>query len=110
MLYCQNCMLLASDTECSVCGSKKLREARENDPVYIITKDFIFAGSIEDILTQNDIPCLKKPLIGAALAARTGYAEVYQFFVPFGAYSKAKELLFNFFEGEERISGEPGSE
>ncbi|MEI6101911.1 MAG: hypothetical protein WCP73_08745 [Eubacteriales bacterium] len=102
MLYCEDCMCLTEENECPFCGNKKLREARENDPVYIITKDFIFAESIEDILTQNNIPCIKKDLMGAGLAARTGYATTYQFFVPFGAFAKAKELLYNFFEEEDK--------
>lgn len=100
MLYCENCMCFASENECPSCGSVKLREAAENDPVYLITKDAVFAGAIEDILSQNEIPCLKQGLLGAGLAARTGYAETYRFFVPFGAYGKARELLCNFFDKE----------
>ena len=103
MLYCENCMRFASDIECPFCGRKKLREARENDPVYLIAKDAILAGSIEDILSQNDIPCLKKGLIGAGITSRIGTAnETYQFFVPLSAYGKAKELLYNFFAGEDK--------
>lgn len=103
MLYCENCMYLTSDIACPLCGRKKLREARENDPVYLITKEAVFAASIEDILTQNDIPCLKKGLIGAGITSRIGFAkETYKIFVPFSAYSKAKELLCNFFDGEDQ--------
>lgn len=100
MLYCGNCLKLNSEDEkCSLCGGK-LREARENDPVYLISLDHIFAESLIEILTKNKIPSLKQPLVGAGLAPRTGYAEVYQIFVPFGAYSKAKELAYNFSEKE----------
>ena len=101
MLYCQNCMNLTSENnKCSFCGGK-LREVREDDPVYLVSKDHIFTKSIEEILTRNNIPCLKQPLLGAGLAARTGSAETYQIFVPFGAYSKAKELIYIFIEKEE---------
>jgi len=100
MLYCPNCMELTSDTKkCSLCGSK-LREARADDPVYLVTKDHIFTGSIEEILAKNNIPCLKKPLYGAGLANRTGYAEIYRIYVPFGLYGKAKDLIYNFLEEE----------
>jgi len=98
MLYCEDCMNITSENECPFCGRKKCREAKENDPVYLIAKDNIFAAVIEDILTQNGIPFLKQGLLGAGLVSRTGYAETYQFFVPFGGYAKAKELLYNFFE------------
>lgn len=101
MLYCENCMYLAPDAACPSCGRKKLREPRDSDPVYLITKDAIIAASIEDILIQNGIPCLKKGLIGAGITSRIGFTnEVYRFFVPFGAYGKAKELLDNFFDEE----------
>ncbi len=101
MLYCQNCMILTSDNnKCPVCNGK-LREAREDDPVYLVEKDHIFTESIEEILAQNNIPSLKKPLFGAGLAPRTGYAETYQIYVPFRFYDKAKELIYNFIEKEE---------
>lgn len=102
MLYCEDCKSLTADSECPSCGSKKLREAKENDPVYLLTKDAVFAASIEDILAQNDISCLKNPLLGAGFVARTGCPEFYKFFVPFGAYNKAEELLYNFFDGEDK--------
>jgi len=80
--------------KCGHCGSNKLREPKENDPVYLITKNIVWSGGIEDILTENNIPYLKKGLLGAGVASRTGYGmEDYKYFVPFGAYKKSKELL-----------------
>ena len=59
-----------------------------------MTKDAIWAGGIEDILTKNNIPYLKQGLLGADITSKAGSAmEKYQFFVPFGAYKKSKELL-----------------
>jgi hypothetical protein len=87
--------LTADRDKCSVCGGR-LRQAQDDDPVYIVEKDHIFTEAIEEILAQNGIPCLKKPLFGAGLAPRTGYAETYRIYVPFGALSKAKKLLDNF--------------
>ena len=103
MLYCEDCKLLCSGDECSCCGNKnKLRAPKGNDPVYLITKDAIFAAGIEDILKKNDIPCLMQGELGEGIISRIGYTkETYRFFVPFGAYNKSKELLSNFFEGED---------
>ena len=63
MLYCQNCMdLTAERDKCPVCGGR-LREAKEDDPVYLIEKDHIFTQAIEEILAQNGIPSFKKALV-----------------------------------------------
>lgn len=103
MLYCENCMALVYENQCPSCGTKKLREAKENDPVYLITKDAILSASIEDILNQNEIPCQKRGILGEGIISRLGYTfETYHFFVPFGAYKKSKELLYNFFENEDK--------
>jgi hypothetical protein len=98
MRYCKKCKLLCSGEECEGCGNNKLCDPKENDTVYLITKDVIWSGAIEDILTKNDIPYLKQGLLGAGVTSKVGYAmENYQFFVPFGAYNKSKELLANIF-------------
>jgi len=101
MFYCEKCKLLCTDDECMNCGNKKLYEPKENDPVYLITKDVMWSGTVEDILNQNNIPYLKEGLLGAGITSKAGYAvENYQFFVPFGAYKKSKELLTNIFADE----------
>lgn len=103
MLYCESCMRIVSEDECPDCKNKKLREAKNNDPVYVITEDAILAASIEDILNENGIPFLKKGLIGAGITSRIGFArEIYEFYVPYNALEKTKELLYNFFDEEER--------
>jgi hypothetical protein len=94
-------MYLVSENACPNCGNEKIKKAQNNDPVYIITKDAIMAASIEDILNENDIPFLKKGLVGAGITSRIGFTkEIYEFFVPYSAYGKAKELLYNFFDKE----------
>lgn len=99
MLYCENCMLLCPDTECFSCGRAELREPKENDPVFLLTKDALLSAGIEDILNKNGIPCQKRGELGEGIISRIGYTkETYQFFVPYGAYGKSKELLANFIE------------
>ena len=98
MLYCKPCKLLCADEKCGRCGNKKLHEPKANDPVYLITKDILWSGGIEELLTANNIPYLKEGLLGAGVTARIGYGmESYQFYVPFGAYKKSKELLADIF-------------
>lgn len=98
MLYCKKCRLLCTDSECQNCGNKKLSEPNANDSVFLISKEMIWSGGIEDILKENGIPCLKQGIQGAGISTKLGYlSEVYQFFVPFGAYEKSKELLSDIF-------------
>ena len=78
---------------------------KENDPVYLTTKDIIWSGAVEDILKENNIPYLKQGSLGAGITARIGHSmETYQFYVPFGAYEKAKKLLAEFFSEEDESS------
>lgn len=91
MLYCEKCMRFAQECEC---GGKKYREIKENDPVFLTMKDALTSSQIEPILTENNIPYLKTGRLGAGLALRIGpLFETYTFFVPLGAYEKAKELI-----------------
>lgn len=100
MRYCPKCRT-ACEEKCLRCGSENLPEARENDPVFIITKDITWSAVVEDTLKKNGIPYLKEGVLGAGFAARVGYAaERYNFYVPFGAYIKSKKLLMNFFRDD----------
>ena len=99
MLYCKKCKFLSSDERCENCGNKKLCEPKENDPIYLTTKDVMWSGVVEDILSQNDIPYLKQGWLGAGMTWMIGNGmEKNQFFVPFVAYEKSKELLAGVFE------------
>jgi len=102
MLYCQKCKaMIINDDRCRNCGYKKIREIRDNDPVYLATKNFIFAGMLEDILEKNKIPYMTKGGFRVAILGRTGMSGNTAFFVPYGAYQKSKELIKDYFGGEE---------
>lgn len=97
MLYCSSCSVLCED-QCPLCGSKKLREPLENDPVYLITKDSICAGMVEELLQDNEIPYEKRSVFGCGVTLHTGTGiETYNFFVPYGAYKKSCRLLKELF-------------
>ena len=97
MLYCEKCMKIVEGQKCGGCKSQKLREPKTGDPVFLMEKDAVIAASVEDILSQNGIPCLKRGLLGAGITAHIGYnMETFRFYIPFGAYEEAKELLANF--------------
>ena len=94
MLYCDKCMVQTTENVCPNCGTKKLRTVRATDPVFLIAKDTIWAGMVEDILNQNYIPFLKRGTLVAGLATNICYAmETYRFYVPQDVCDKAFELL-----------------
>ena len=95
MKYCETCMILTDDDNCPSCGTHKLHAPKENDPVYLMTREAIWSGGIEETLKENGIPCLKKGLHGAGVTERIGgyTTESYSFYVPYGAYQKSKEIF-----------------
>lgn len=99
ILYCEKCKSLTDINKCAFCGNKKVREVKENDTIYLTTKKFTFARMLEDILNKNNIPCLKlrQNTVGSFLSPIPTNACEYKFFVPFGAYEKAKTLLEEYF-------------
>ena len=103
MLYCKKCMALSQTDKCEKCGSSKLVVPLENDPVYLVNKDPMWAGVACDVLKTNEIPYIKKSFLGEGLAFQVGYyLENYDIYVPYGLYEEAKELLSEIFAEEEQ--------
>ena len=91
MLYCEKCNLLAEKT-CPECGGP-LREPKENDPVLLARTDTLHASMLEPLLTDEGIPYSKKGRMGVAFVLKGGsMLEEYSFYVPYGAYERAKTL------------------
>lgn len=97
-MYCPNCNVLLSGNHCPVCGNKNLREPCANDYCFLTEKELIWAGALEDILKQNDIPYVTRNVLGAGLAAKMGPAqERTRFYVPFIHHTSALVLEQEFF-------------
>ena len=95
MKYCETCMELTEEDICPKCGAVDLREPKENDPVFLMAREGIWSGGIEETLKKYGIPCLKHGYHGEAVIERTGgyLQETYSFYVPYGAYKKSKEIF-----------------
>jgi len=105
MLYCTKCQILSRGS-CPRCGRsvKKLREARPEDPVYLINCRMLAAGMIEPLLEENSIPYSRSGALGAGLSTLLGNAiELYNIYVPYALYSKAFELISAIFGEDEDI-------
>ena len=102
MMYCEKCCQAVEEASCPTCGSSRLREAKEKDPCFLTEQDFIHTGILEDILGQNNIPFLRKNVLGAGMAIKVGpMLERGRFYVPYELLPKAQELVNDFFSEEE---------
>ena len=97
MLYCKLCMTLSKTPPCRNCGRKKLAEPKDNNPVFLLERDSIWSGGIEDALRDANIPCMKRGVRGVAISTILGSGtETYQYYVPYTDYDRAKLLVNDF--------------
>mgnify|MGYP003490638502 FL=1 len=97
MLYCPKCQVLSTDDKiCPSCGSKKLREPEQNDPVLLLTADEAKTEMIEAAFEEHNIPYEERisglggpPSIILGKVANTNK----NIFVPFGQIDACEELL-----------------
>ena len=102
MMYCERCQQATEEAACPTCGSTHLREPKEKDPCFLTEQDFIHTGILEDVLGQNNIPYLRKNVLGAGMAIKVGpMLERGRFFVPYELLPRAQELLEDLFIPDE---------
>lgn len=100
MFYCPKCKVLCNE-ECPKCGSKNLVFPTDTTEVFLISKDFLGAAIVEDILNEHRLPFLKTGEMGAGLTAKIGiFNETFSFYVPYPLFERAKLLLDEFLPSE----------
>ena len=101
-LYCERCMRLVEADECEECGNKHLRNVEEKDLVFVAKQSTVFAGMLEDVFKQHNIPYTTRSLMGAGFTALVGNAfEVISFFVPLPYLKEAGLLVEELFGSDE---------
>lgn len=101
-MYCEKCKRLITDCVCPVCGNKKIREAADQDICFLVEKDQIWSGMLEDVLKQNNIPVFVQSNIGAGMAIKAGSMfERIRFYVPFVHWEAANALVDELFSADE---------
>lgn len=101
-MYCEKCSRVVDADRCPVCNNRKLREPEAKDPCYLTELDYISSGILEDLLKQNNIPYLKKNVMGAGMAIKVGpMLERSRFYVPFEQLSNAETVLKESFSSAE---------
>lgn len=107
-MYCEKCSRIIETDRCPVCKSRKIREPEAKDPCYLTEQDYISSGILEDVLKQNNIPYLKKDVMGAGMAIKVGpMLERSRFYVPFEQWSSAMEIMESLFSSEEAAEAAP---
>jgi hypothetical protein len=106
-MYCEKCNRIFEANRCPVCNSGKVREPEAKDPCYLTEQDYVSSGILEDLLKQNNIPYLKKDVMGAGMAIKVGpMLERSRFYVPFEQLRCAAVLTENLFSAAEEPENE----
>lgn len=100
-MYCEKCKNIVEGAPCSLCKGKVVREIEQDDLVYLVEKQAMWAEMLMDVLRQEEIPFSYRNTLGAALAMSVGREmERYIFYVPYSYLDKAKDVVDSLFSGE----------
>lgn len=100
-MYCEKCKNIVEGAPCPLCRGKVVREIEQDDLVYLVEKQAMWAEMLMDVLRQEEIPFSYRNTLGAALAMSVGREmERYIFYVPYSYLDKAKDVVDSLFSGE----------
>ena len=101
-MYCEKCKRIIDADRCPVCKSRRVREPQAGDLCFLTEQDYISSGILEDVLKQNDIPFLKKEVMGAGLAIKVGpMLDRSRFYVMYELLDKATSVTDDLFASPE---------
>ena len=105
-MYCERCGIIFEENRCPACGSQNVRPPMPDDLCFLTEQEAIWAEMLEDVLKQNNIPCLTKNVLGAGLALKVGpMSERVRFYIPYSRLQNAKTIVDELFsapqEGDE---------
>lgn len=99
--YCAACNLLTESARCPICGSRELRVPLGSDYCFLTEKEPLWSNALEELLTDNGIPCVTKSTLGAGLTSKIGsLQERIRFYVPYLKLKTAKALEEEFFSAK----------
>ena len=100
--YCDTCRLPFNGECCPVCGKKNARCAEPEDLCFLTEKDTLFGGMLEDVLKRRNIPFVRKNVLGAGIAVKTGtLRERFRFYVFFKHLPEAKKAVEELFSSSD---------
>ena len=95
MKICEKCRAAAPDGVCPMCGKQKhIREARDDDPVFLTESEYIWSRVLEDALTGAGIDFFRHGALGSGVTVSIGdAAERFRYYVNASDYEKALDVL-----------------
>lgn len=111
-MYCEKCCRIFEDDRCPHCKRSKVRPPEQNDPCFLTEENYVTSTILEDLLKQNNIPFLKKDVMGAGMAIKVGpMLERSRFYVPFSELGNARAVAAELSYGsQEDPSDSPADE
>lgn len=98
MNYCERCMVPTEEDCCPVCGERKLWPILPEDPCFVAELSVPWSDMFSDILKQEGIPCLGRPVWGAGWTTVLGSKfERIRFYVPYDRLPSARGLAEELF-------------
>ena len=91
MKICDKCSAEAINGVCRLCGKRKsIRDAKENDCIYVTSSNILFSRMIEDAFDDAGIKFLRKSELGSAVSIYIGNTnETYLYYVMLSDYDRA---------------------
>ena len=100
-MYCAKCQKIVATRNCTSCGSRWIREVMADDACFLTEKEPLWSNALEELLTDNSIPCVTKNTLGAGLTSKIGSLhERTRFYVPYLKLNTAKALEEEFFSAK----------
>lgn len=112
MLFCESCHAVFSNGHfCPLCRKRTIRDVKENDLCFFTEQKYLMTSVVEDILNQNALPFITRPVYGAGITAVTGQVlDSIRFYTPYLHYEQACGLMETMFPEEEAGSLSDSSE
>ena len=99
--YCPGCHVLVHAPRCPVCDRKWLEPPLPEDYCFLVEKEFLWAGILEDCLRRNGIAYLTQNALGAGLTSKMGnMLERTKFYVRYAHYREAQALEEELFRAQ----------
>lgn len=97
-MYCEKCCRIFDGEHCPNCRKSNVRQPEQGDPCFLAEENYVTSTILEDLLKQNNIPYLKKDVMGAGMAIKVGpMLERSRFYVPFERLSSATAIMEDLF-------------
>lgn len=109
MYYCEHCHALSETQVCPYCGQSGLFAPRSDDYCYLTTRETCFAEMLEEVLRDQGIRFVSRPVRAAAHTIHMGSGgESHEIFVRYGQYDAACALTDELFSENTEDTEETG--